>query len=61
MCKEKKEVFIISTQFTSDKEKIDKCMKKVFVHAESIYKKADLKPENYADFIFLSAIAKLRH
>ena len=53
----KQEVLIMSTQFTSDKEKIDKYMKKVFVHAESIYKKADLKPENYADFIFLSAIA----
>ena len=36
-------------------------MKKFFVHAESIYKKADLKSENYADFIFLSAIAKPRH
>ena len=51
----------MSTQFTSDKEKIDKYMKKVFVHAESMYKKADLKPENYADFIFLSAIATPRH
>jgi len=36
-------------------------MKKVFVYAESIYKKVDLKPENYADFMFLSAIAKPRH
>lgn len=36
-------------------------MKKVFVRAESIYKKADLKPENYVDFVFLSAIAMPRH
>ena len=42
--------------------KIEIYMGKVFAHAESVYKKTNLSPVNFADYIFLSAIAiKINH